>query len=902
MKRFIFSLVCIILCINVINISVAKSMDETSIKLDFYKLSDNELMGDYQRSLVEYFNKRVKKSRASLVNNGGVEKVLIIPFEFRNVKFERDIKEYNVLLGDLKKYYELNSCYKKGERGITIEYKVLDKISGKYDMKHYAVNPFGEEKDQDIRMDEMAVEAVEFLKEKDFDFSEYDSDKDGIVDHVMIIHAGMGQEENYDKDSIWSHSYAIRNNGMKVGDVTVLNYITVPENAMLGVVVHEFGHDLGLPDLYDTCGNNDGIGMWDVMASGEWNYKRKQIYGECPCNLSCWSREFLRWGKIEEIDESKEIKFYNINGISNMYKVYLRDKYGRKNTNEYYLLEYRRRIGFDESLPGDGILIWHIDENCIQEKFFWNALNTDSYRMGISLVQADGKFHLTSKDDFNSGDAGDPFPGENPYNIFGAIPNKLNFDNNGNYSFVEGRNFRLDGDTATMYLDLDIKAPNKKIETYAPLNESKVGGKVVFCCDYVPKCSEYILQVSDNEDFLFPLQYNVNGDKYDIEIKKGKILFSENFDYILEREKEYYWRLAAVNPLTSNENLEWSNPKKMVYANGDAVEAPSNIKFDITRDDISISWPNEEGAYGYIVLCNEEEFYNETNSMKIKNTESEYRVRIRSISEVGASEFGDEVLTRGLKNPNIDVEVGKIENDLVLPEYITLEIKNGTFCKSGNYNECTVSIDELPIGMKQGDVLWLDEKTIRVNLDTRYSFVLNKDSKFTVRVSKNLINDFCGDDLYSEFVLRSNNNYHNDKLKFSFSGTDARKIVGIVKGMEYSIDGGVTYKKCKKDDMMLCNEEFENLNGEDGIIARTNDGKYYVINILENDRTPIIIADYDNNQLSGLTCDMEYSYDGVNWVNYEDDLEKIENKIWVRYKGHGRVKASDSVSFEFFRG
>ncbi len=898
-KKLFCSLICGIFCFNLINISYAEMTTKTLLKSDFYELDSSEFVGNYKKNLRDFFNKRIKKSRVSLLKCGGTEKILVIPMEFKDVKFKNSNSNYEELLERTKEYYELNSCYEKEKRGITIEYKITDKVVSQYDMKHYATSGISELNDEDVSSDEMAKEAVQILEKNGFKFEEYDNNGDGIIDHLVIIHAGIGQEENIDEGFIWSHSWEIQNNGVEVGKVRALNYVTVPENTGLGVLVHELGHDFGLPDLYDTSMTNQGAGDWDVMASGSENFKKGQYVGECPCNLSAWSREFLGWCDIEEVDESKELVFKNTNGISNVYKVYLKDKYGRENKSEYYLLEYRRKINYDESLPGEGILIWHIDEDIIQENFFINYLNSDSRKMGIGLVQADGKFHLTSSDEINWGDEGDPFPGDNKYNIFGAIPNKLNFDNNGNYSFIEGRNFKLNGDKATMYIDLDIKAPTDDINTYAPLDESRVGGNITFCCDLIPKSSEYKLQISDNKDFLFPIQYNVCGEDYNIEIKENKILFSENFDNVLEKENEYYWRIAAVNPLTTMDNIVWSDIKKIVFVGDNDVDVPGNLSFDIKDDKIRVSWVKEEGAVGYIVLCNEQESYVKNNIFEQKNNKDDYRIRVRSIGKSSASELGEEIVIKSLKRPSIVASVEKPDNDLIISQYIILNISNGTFNKSGNYNETTVSIEKLPAGIKQGEVLWINDKTLKVNLESKYSFVLDKDIELKIAVSKNLINDYYGDDLKTDFKLSSNNKNHIDKLSFSFSGKDAKRIIGIKKNMEYSIDGGLTYKRCIDEDLVLNDEQLEILNESDGIIVRTDDSKYYVIDIVENNKKPVLIPEYDKNILRGLTKDMEYSFDGFNWIDYEEELDKIEGSIWVRYKGQGRVKRSNSVEFKF---
>ena len=117
MKRFIISLVCIVLFINIVSTCDAKMVHKVSPKLDnnldFYKLDSNEFMGSHKKCLIEFFNKRTRESKSGLVNSGKIEKVLVIPMEFKDVKFKRDNKEYEDILENFKKYYELNSCYEQ---------------------------------------------------------------------------------------------------------------------------------------------------------------------------------------------------------------------------------------------------------------------------------------------------------------------------------------------------------------------------------------------------------------------------------------------------------------------------------------------------------------------------------------------------------------------------------------------------------------------------------------------------------------------------------------------------------------------------------------------------------------------------------------------------------------------
>ncbi|HZE41084.1 MAG TPA: immune inhibitor A domain-containing protein [Stackebrandtia sp.] len=147
----------------------------------------------------------------------------------------------------------------------------------------------------------------------DGDFNE----PDGYVDHIQIIHAGEGEEAGggaEGADAIWSHrSYAVTDqpgpdnnpqSGAPLGDsgMWVGDYTTEPENGGIGVFSHEFGHDLGLPDLYDTTGNADNnTGRWSLMSGGSWLNDGKDSIGNKPGFMGPWEKYFLGWLTYDEV-------------------------------------------------------------------------------------------------------------------------------------------------------------------------------------------------------------------------------------------------------------------------------------------------------------------------------------------------------------------------------------------------------------------------------------------------------------------------------------------------------------------------------------------------------------------------------------------------------------------------
>ena len=161
----------------------------------------------------------------------------------------------------------------------------------------------------------------------DIDDDDIFDEPDGVIDHFQIVHAGGDEaagDPNQGTDAIWSHrsganaagrwparqsastsgangglvsSSSVPNNptGMWVYDYTVQ-----PENGGLGVFAHEFGHDLGLPDLYDTSGNTGGAenntAFWTLMSSGaNIGDGGPDGIGDNPTDMGAWERLILGW-------------------------------------------------------------------------------------------------------------------------------------------------------------------------------------------------------------------------------------------------------------------------------------------------------------------------------------------------------------------------------------------------------------------------------------------------------------------------------------------------------------------------------------------------------------------------------------------------------------------------------
>ncbi len=254
-------------------------------------------------------------------------------------------------------------------------------------------------------------------------FADYDNNGDGVVDGVAIIHQGRGQEESGNPADIWSHSWSLSGAGFSPAQCTfdgvlVDAYTTMPEKnggsmGTIGVMCHEFGHNLGAPDFYDTDyetgGQYNGTGNWDLMAGGSWNGNS----GSKPAHPNAWIKHFFNWTIPQVLTGQGYITLRNAQLFPDVIR------YNTTSDNEYFLCENRQLTGFDEGIPGHGLIIYHVDGNFLSSHFSSNTINATEHQgmfpVAASSPTANGVSPATFSQ-INTG--GCPFPGFTGKNSF----------------------------------------------------------------------------------------------------------------------------------------------------------------------------------------------------------------------------------------------------------------------------------------------------------------------------------------------------------------------------------------------------------------------------------------------------------------------------------------------------
>ena len=247
---------------------------------------------------------------------------------------------------------------------------------------------------------EMIIDACTLLDDE-IDFTEYDRNQDGIIDNVYVFYAGFGEADGGGANTIWPHSWDLILSGFKryLYDGVLLNHYACSNELQvtelpdgIGTFCHEFGHVLGLPDLYSTEYSNAFTpGSWCIMDSGAYNNNSRT-----PPLYSTYERYAVDWIEPEVISEAGDYGLEKLNESNHAYMI-LTEK-----ENEFFLFENRQQEGNDSYIPGHGMLIWHIDMD--QKIFDDNVVNNNPDHQYVDLIEADNRLSEWNRD-------GDSFPG-----------------------------------------------------------------------------------------------------------------------------------------------------------------------------------------------------------------------------------------------------------------------------------------------------------------------------------------------------------------------------------------------------------------------------------------------------------------------------------------------------------
>lgn len=360
---------------------------------------------------------RIRARRIEQEKKVGIElnlapRGLLILANFKDVKFTTSIDTIHEMVNG--EHFTRSYDYSEGKDTIHISssgsvrqyfhdqswgqynpvFDVVGPVELPQDMKYYGAN-------NDINAPNMIKDACLLADQAGVDFTQYDNDNDGQVDFVYVLYAGYGEADGGEEYTVWPHNYSLSTvgkncyvDGKQVDNYACsneLNYTSKLYNG-IGTICHEFSHVLGLPDLYETNDPNSSawknlhtLLQWDILDAGPYNNG-----GNTPPSYSAYERFFCGWITPYVLAEPEYIRLYPLEDSRQALIISATDTHNmdgiQPDPKDFYILECRKKEGWDQYLPGRGLLITRIRFN--RNNWIYNEVNNKADNMGVDLMEA----------------------------------------------------------------------------------------------------------------------------------------------------------------------------------------------------------------------------------------------------------------------------------------------------------------------------------------------------------------------------------------------------------------------------------------------------------------------------------------------------------------------------------
>ncbi len=477
--------------------------------------------------------------------------------------------------GSVHDYYYDNSM---GQFNLTFD--VFGPITLKNDISYYGTD--------ELNAWEMVLEACQQL-DAEVDFTQYDRNKDGIIDNVYIFYAGQGEANGGAAYTVWQHASDIEEltgnrylfDGVRLNHYACSNEIRRLKNPLtglmentlegIGTVCHEFTHVLGFPDLYNTKDQMASFtpGAWSLMDTGSYNNNSHTP----PC-FSAYERYCMGWIDLKELDAPEDVILDNISKNTAC-------RISTVNEEEFFVLENRQKQGWDEYIPGHGMLIWHVAYDA--KRWELNQVNTiDDYQY-IDIEEADNLRSEITRE-------GDAFPGTSGVTSFtdDTQPGMMTLDNrhrtNVPITHIEERNG---------FIHFKVKGGKIAIGEVTVLVPTDVT-PVSFVANWEEKtgATGYKLDV-----------YSVNGQQVNEYVEGYKSLYVEETSCLvtgLQPSTTYYYRVKAVD---ADSESAYSVPVEVTTSEAtfEYLAPVALAATGMTENSFVANWEALSGAEAYLL-------------------------------------------------------------------------------------------------------------------------------------------------------------------------------------------------------------------------------------------------------------------------------------------------------------
>jgi M6 family metalloprotease-like protein len=328
----------------------------------------------------------------------GVRKIFALLIEFQDDRHRNDQRAiHQALFGrngpgapcdSMAAYYDRSS------------YNQLDLYGGTTLAWYMTPYPRTAVDQSDAGRERLIKEALEHFNSVGHNFSQYDTNHDGVVDFFMVLWAG--------KDTGWStfwwaYQTSFGDDSFSLDGVRFANHAWMWESIPVGspfdptIVIHEIGHALGLPDYYDydaSKGPRGGLGGLDMMDSAKYDH-------------NCFSKWLLDWVTPKIVTQGSKLVTLQPSEQSPDCVLISPHVNPDAQFDEFFMIENRQKRGNDLELPGQGLVLWHVDARLRGDNFAFDNSFTD-HKL-LRLMEADGLEEIEaggladSEDFYNAG-------------------------------------------------------------------------------------------------------------------------------------------------------------------------------------------------------------------------------------------------------------------------------------------------------------------------------------------------------------------------------------------------------------------------------------------------------------------------------------------------------------------